>query len=202
VHFQAIIFDFGGVVIHWDPRRVYRRFLQTDEAIDQFFREVGFHQWNADQDRGAMTWDAAVTQLSSKFPHHRELISAYHEFWEDSIAGPIEETVLIVERLRASGNRLVGLSNWSSEKFRLTQQRYDLFKLFDEIVISGDLKVMKPEREIFEITLRKLGLHADQCLFIDDSRGNIDAAAGMGFHVIRFQSPAQLESDLMGLGAL
>jgi 2-haloacid dehalogenase len=199
---RAIIFDFGGVVIHWDPRRVYRRFVLTDAAIDGFFREVGFHQWNADQDRGAMTWDAAVAELASRFPHHRQLISAYHEFWEDSIAGPIEGTVRIIERLRASGQRLVGLSNWSSEKFRLTQQRYDLFKLFDEIVISGDVKVMKPEREIFEITLRKLGLRADECLFIDDSKSNVDGAAAMGFQVIHFQSPSQLEADLQQLGLL
>jgi len=199
---SAIIFDFGGVVIHWDPRRVYRRFLHTDAAIDGFFREVGFHRWNADQDRGVMTWDAAVTELASRFPHHRQLIGAYHEFWEDSIAGPIEGTVRIIERLRASGQRLVGLSNWSSEKFRLTQQRYDLFKLFDEIVISGDEKVMKPEREIFEITLGKLGLRAEECLFIDDSKGNVDAAAALGFQVIHFQSPSQLETELMRVGVL
>jgi len=202
VHLRAIIFDFGGVVVHWDPRRVYRRFLQTDEAIDRFFREVGFHRWNADQDRGARTWDEAVAELSSRFPYHRELISAYHEFWEDSIGGPIEETVRLMERLRAYGHRLVGLSNWSAEKFRLTQRRYDLFKLFDEIIISGDVKVMKPEREIFDITLRKLGLRADECLFVDDSQGNVDAAAAMGFHVIHFQSPSQLEADLRRLGLL
>jgi len=83
VNLRAIIFDFGGVVIHWDPRRVYRRFLQTDEAIDRFFHEVGFHRWNANQDRGAMTWDEAVAELSSRFPHHRELIMAPSQLESD-----------------------------------------------------------------------------------------------------------------------
>ena len=76
---QAIIFDFGGVVVHWDPRRVYRRFLESDEAIDAFFREVGFHRWNADQDRGGRTWDEAVEELSSRYPHRRELCGLLHD---------------------------------------------------------------------------------------------------------------------------
>jgi 2-haloacid dehalogenase len=199
---RAIIFDFGGVVVHWDPRRVYRRFLQTDEAIDEFFREVGFHRWNADQDRGGRTWDEAVAELSQNFPHRHELIRAYHDFWEDSIAGPIEETVRILERLRDSGYRLIGLSNWSAEKFALTRQRYDLFDLFDEIIVSGEVGIMKPEREIFDLTLHRLGLRADECLFIDDSARNVEAAAAIGFPTIHFQSPSQLESELQRRGIL
>ena len=199
---RTIIFDFGGVVVHWDPRRVYRRFLQTDEAIDSFFREVGFYKWNAEQDRGARTWNDAVATLSARFPQHRELISAYHEFWEDSIAGPIQETVRILERLRASGYRLVGLTNWSAEKFHLTRSRYDLFNLFDEIIVSGDVQVMKPERAIFELTLQKLEIRAEECLFVDDSKANVDAAAALGFQTIHFQSAQQLEEDLRDRGIL
>jgi 2-haloacid dehalogenase len=199
---SAIIFDFGGVIVQWDPRRVYRRFLHTDEAIDRFFQEVGFHRWNADQDRGGRSWDDAVSELASRFPQHRDLIRAYHDFWEDSIAGPIEETVRIVERLRASGYRLVGLTNWSAEKFRLTRRRYELFDLFDEIVVSGEVQMMKPERGIFELTLRRLGLRAEQCLFIDDSVKNVEAAAAMGFEVIHFQSPSHLADELQRMAVL
>ena len=199
---QAIIFDFGGVVVHWDPRRVYRRFLESDEAIDAFFREVGFHRWNADQDRGGRTWDEAVEELSSRYPHRRELIHAYHRFWEDSIAGPIDDTVKLVERLRASGYRLIGLTNWSAEKFRLSRKRYELFNLFDDIIVSGEVGVMKPDREIFDFTLRKIGLRADQCLFIDDSQPNVDAASALGFQTIQFRSPQQLEQDLRARGLI
>lgn len=199
---RAIIFDFGGVVIHWDPRRVYRRFLHTDEAIDQFFSEVGFRRWNADQDRGGRTWDDAVAELAARFPHRRDLIRVYHDFWEDSIAGPIDETVRIVERLRESGYRLAGLTNWSAEKFALTRRRYPLFDLFDEIVVSGEVGVMKPEREIFDLTLKKLGLRADQCLFVDDSAKNVEAAAAIGFQTIHFQSSSQLELELQSRGML
>jgi len=130
------------------------------------------------------------------------LISAYHEFWEDSIAGPIDETVRIVERLRAKGYRLVGLSNWSAEKFEITRERYDLFKLFQDIIISGEVKAMKPEREIFEIALRRIGLRAEECLFIDDSPKNVEAAASLGFQTIQYKNSYQLEEDLRRLSVL
>lgn len=199
---QAVIFDFGGVVIHWDPRRVYRRFLPSEEAIDEFFNEVGFRRWNADQDRGGRTWDEAVAHLSSLYPHRGDLIRAFHEHWEESIGGPIDETVKLVRQLRAKGFKLVGLTNWSAEKFRLTRGRYDLFDLFDTIIVSGEHGVMKPEREIFDLTLRTIGLRADECLFIDDSKPNVDAAAALGFQAIHFQSPQQLERELRARGLI
>ena len=193
----AIIFDFGGVVVDWDPRRVYRRFLESDEAIDRFFAEVGFRGWNAEQDRGVRSWDDAVSELAAQFPHHRQLIRAYHELWEESIGGPIEGPVAIVRRLRDAGHRLAGLTNWSAEKFALTRKRYDLFNLFDVIIVSGEERVMKPDRGIFDIALQRLGgVRAEDCLFIDDHPPNVQAATALGFDVIRFESPEQLEREL------
>lgn len=199
---RAIIFDFGGVVIRWDPRRIFRRSLGTDEAISAFFREVGFHEWNLEQDRGRRGWTEAVAELSARFPHRADLIRAYHERWEESIAGPIDGTVHILERLHAAGQRLVGLTNWSLEKFLLTRERFELFRLFDEIVVSGEVGWVKPEREIFDLTLERTGLRAEECIFIDDHPPNVAAAAALGFHAIRFTSPEQLEEELRREGVL
>jgi len=198
----AIIFDFGGVLIHWDPRRVYRSLLESDAEIDAFFREVGFHEWNREQDRGRRTWADAVTGLAARFPHRRELIRAYDEQWEESIGGPIEGSVRILEGLHSSGHRLVGLSNWSPEKFRLTRPRYEMFGLFDEIIVSGEIGLLKPEREIFDLTLRTIGCRAFDCLFIDDHQPNIIAASALGFRTILFRSPEQLEEELRREGVL
>ena len=93
-------------------------------------------------------------------------------------------------------------SNWSAEKFRLTRGRYDFFNLFDDIIVSGEVGTMKPDREIFEVTLRKLDLRAEECLFIDDHQPNVDAAAALGFRTIHFQSPQQLEQELRALRVL
>ena len=197
---STIVFDFGNVLIGWDPRRVYRQTLGTDDAIARFFEEVGFAGWNLEQDRGGRSWSEAVAELAARFPHRQELIRAFDERWEESITGPIEGTVRIVERLHKSGYRLIGLTNWSAEKFALTMPRYEVFKQFDDIVVSGDVRLVKPDPEIFQLMLRRIGSDAGECLFIDDSAANITAAARIGFRTIHFQSPAQLERDLEAQG--
>jgi 2-haloacid dehalogenase len=192
---RTIIFDFGNVVIGWDPRGVYRPLLADEAAIDQFFEEVAFSAWNLEQDRGRK-WVDAVSELSARFPHRDDLIRAYDEQWEKSITGPIDGTVRILHQLHDAGYQLVGLTNWSAEKFHPTRLKHDFFSVFDDIVVSGDVRLVKPDPAIFELTLRRVGRSADECLFIDDSAANVEAAAALGFHTIRFESPEQLEREL------
>ncbi|HET9907477.1 MAG TPA: hypothetical protein VFQ23_12570, partial [Anaerolineales bacterium] len=80
-HIKAIIFDYGNVLIEWNPRLVYRRFFPNDEAgMESFLSEVQFMEWNAQQDKGR-TFEEGVTILSEQFPQYAELIRAYHENW-------------------------------------------------------------------------------------------------------------------------
>lgn len=195
----ALVFDFGNVLVTWDPRRVFRSFFDSDAAIDDFLAEIGFTGWNIEQDRGR-PWSEAVTDLCARFPDRAELIRAYDERWEESIAGAVPGTVRIIERLRALGYPLFGLSNWSSEKFRLTRPRYPVFELFDDIVISADVGMVKPDADIFQALLARIGRGAGECLFIDDSEWNTSAAAALGFDTIRFVSPEQLEGELAARG--
>ena len=82
---QAVVFDFGGVLLHWDPRQLYRRFFSNDmEAVEHFLEEVDFHGWNYHQDRGRSFKDA-VAELSSQFPHYSDLIQAYPDHYIESI---------------------------------------------------------------------------------------------------------------------
>ncbi|PIV26876.1 MAG: HAD family hydrolase, partial [Anaerolineae bacterium CG03_land_8_20_14_0_80_58_20] len=80
----TLIFDFGGVLIEWDPRNLYRRYFADSEAMEQFLEEVDFMAWNAQQDKGR-PFAEGVAELSAKFPQHAGLIQAFHEHWEESI---------------------------------------------------------------------------------------------------------------------
>ena len=198
---QAIIFDFGGVLLDWDPRNLYRRYFDQPEQLERFLSEINFAEWNMMQDKGR-PFAEAVAELSARFPQYAELIRAYPEHWEESITGPIQGAVAILRQLKEAGNRLYALSNWSSETFPIAYKKYDFFRLFDEIILSGAVKMVKPDPKIFELALRKIGRPAPECLLIDDSLANILAAKQMGFVTIHFQSPEQLASDLQKLGCL
>jgi 2-haloacid dehalogenase len=199
---KAIIFDFGNVLLEWDPRNVYQRYFPDDpEGMEHFLKEVNFMEWNLQQDKGR-PFSQGVAVLSEQFPHHSHLIQAYHDHWIDSVGESITGTIEILGRLKQAGYPLYGLSNWSAETFPYARARYAFFDLFDEMVISGEVGHVKPDPEIFRIVLDKIGRPVEECLLIDDSLPNIHQAEKMGFAVIHFQSPEQLTSALQELKIL
>ena len=199
---QAIIFDYGNVLIEWNPRYVYQRYFPDDpQGMEEFFKEINFMDWNALQDKGR-SFAEGVAKLSRQFPHHAHLIQAYHEHWIDSIGEAYWGTVDIMRELKQKGYSIYGLSNWSAETFPSVREKYNFFDLFDDMVISGLVGSVKPEPEIFHILLEKIGKPAQECLFIDDSLPNIQQANTMGFATIHFQNPEHLREELQQLHLL
>jgi len=199
---EAIIFDFGNVLLEWDPRYVYQRYFPNDpEAMERFLREVNFADWNLQQDKGR-PFREGVAVLSRKFPHYAELIQAYHDNWIDSLGAAFEGTIEIMKKLKRAGYPLFGLSNWSAETFPFAREKFDFFSLLDDFVISGEVGHVKPDPEIYHILLEKIGRPAAECLFIDDAAANIAQAQTLGFQTIHFQSPHQLEIRLQELKIL
>jgi len=199
---KAIVFDFGGVLLDWDPRYLYRKVFAGDlEAMDRFLTEIDFYNWNLQQDQGRPFADA-VAELSRQYPHYAPLIQVYDERWEESIGGPIQPTIEILRSLKQAGLPLYGLSNWSAEKFRFFRPKYEFFSWFDDILVSGEVKMVKPDPRIFAVFLERIGRSAAECLLIDDSQANLTAAARLGFKTIHFKSPEQLEAELKQLGLL
>jgi 2-haloacid dehalogenase len=193
---KAVVFDFGGVLIGWNPRNLYSRFFpKQPQAMEDFLAEIGFMEWNAQQDKGR-PFAEAVAELSEQFPHHEHLIRAYHENWRESITGSIDGTVELLQMLKEKGHALYGLSNWGAETFAIVRHEFEFLNLFDEIILSGEVKLIKPEPEIFQLCLKKIGKPASQCLFIDDSEANIIAAQKLGFDTVHFISPEHLKGEL------
>ena len=196
---KAIIFDFGNVLLEWDPRNVYQRYFPDDpEGMELFLKEVNFMEWNLQQDKGR-PFSQGVAVLSEQFPHRSDLIQAYHDHWIDSVGGLLTGPVDLLNQLKRAGYPLYGLSNWSAETFPYARQKFDFFDVFDDMVISGEVGHVKPDPEIFQILLNKIGRPAQECLLIDDSLPNIHQAEKMGFAVIHFQTPEQLGKELKQL---
>lgn len=194
---QAIVFDLGGVLIDWDPRYLYRKLFNGDEAaMEQFLTDVCNSDWNAKQDEGR-SFAEAIGQLLPKHSEQRELIHAYFDRWPEMIAGAVEGTVEILAELKRAGYPLYALSNWSAETYPHARRRFEFLSWFDRVVISGEIRLVKPRREIFDHLLEKIGRRAGECVFIDDSIANVNAAIDAGFDAIHFRSPEQLRGELV-----
>jgi len=198
---RALVFDLGGVLIDWDPRLLYRKLFDDDAAVERFLQEVDFYGWNVEQDRGR-TFQAGIAELSARFPQYAEYIRAYDERYPEALAGALQPTVAILAQLKRAGYPLYALSNWPAEKFVYARAQFEFLKWFDLIVVSGEVKLIKPDPRIFTLLLERSGWRAEECVFIDDNETNVRAAHALGFHGIRFENAEQLTRALTRLGVL
>lgn len=201
---RAAVFDFGGVLLDWNPHYLYLKHFGGDpQAVDAFLREIGFSEWNARQDAGR-PFAEAVAELSARFPSYAGLIRAYDEEWMDSLGGPIPDGVDLLRQVKATGIPLYGFSNWSAEKYRLVRSQYAFMDWFTDIIVSGEVGLIKPDPRIFALLLERVGRPAQECLYIDDSPHNLEVAARLGFHGVQFSaqdgSAAAARAELARLG--
>ena len=195
---QAVIFDLGNVLIRWDPRLLYRQLLPADE-VDAFLTEVDFAAWNHAQDLGR-PFAEGIEELAAKHPHRRDLIEAYPARFPESLDGPIQGTVDLLQELHVAGIRLIALTNWSAETFPHARATFEFLTLFEAVVVSGEEGVGKPDPAVFDLVLGRHRLDPQRTVFVDDAPRNVAAAAAAGVLAVHFTSPDELRADLRALG--
>lgn len=198
---DTIIFDLGGVLIDWNPEYVYLEVFNGDQKkVDWFLNTICTSDWNIEQDAGRTFYDATEL-LVKQYPEYENWIRIYYDRWEDMLGGIIPETVALLDNLkRINTHRLYALTNWSAEAFPVALKRYDFFKHFEGIVVSGDEKTRKPFPKIYEILLERYNLNPANCLFIDDNFENIVTAKKMGINGIHYKNTERLLNDLSEYG--
>jgi len=198
---DTIIFDLGGVLIDWNPEYVYQDVFNGDqEKIDWFLSNICTSDWNVEQDAGRTLKDGTEI-LVKQYPEYEKWIRAFYDRWEDMIGGIIKETEDILNFLKKENKyKLYSLTNWSHETFHIPFQRYDFFKNFEGIVVSGDEKTRKPFPKIYKIMLERYNLNPQSCLFIDDNSDNIGTAEKLGINGIHYKNTNQLINDLSQFG--
>jgi len=199
---NVVVFDIGGVLIDWNPRHLYRKLFPGDEAaMEHFLATVCTHEWNRCQDAGRSFAEGAQL-LKVEHPDKAELIDAYATRFDEMMPGPIAGTVEILAELRQRGTPLYALSNFSAETFPPALQRFDFLRWFGDIVISGEVGIIKPDPRIYEIMLARFAIDPQRAIFIDDVAANAEAARPFGIHGVHFTTPAALREELVRLALL
>jgi len=197
---NSIIFDFGGVLVDWSPRYMYKDVFENNSEMELFLTQICSEDWNLQQDKGR-SLSEGTRVLQDKFPEHRTNIQLYYDQREKMLKSDIPENVAILPQLKLK-YKLYGLTNWSAETFPVALKRFSFFKYFDGIVVSGEEKMVKPDEEIFYLMLKRFGLEAENCLFIDDNLKNINTAKKLGFSTIHLKEMTDLKTELSLLGIL
>ena len=198
---RNVVFDLGGVLIDWNPRYLYSQLEPDAEQVEWFLNNVCHHEWNEQQDAGR-SFEEAVAERVAAHPEHEAWIRMYYDRWEDMLGGAIEDSVAILAELRERGVPLFALTNWSAQTFPRACELFPFLGWFDGVVVSGEVKLIKPHPEIYEHLVETHGLRPEESVFIDDRLPNVEAARALGFHGIHFQSPEGLRAGLEKLGLL
>ncbi|MDD4776883.1 MAG: HAD family phosphatase [Fermentimonas sp.] len=197
---KNIVFDFGGVLIDWNPVYLYEKVFDSEEKMNYFLENVCTSEWNLQQDEGRPL-DEATRLLKEKHPEFSDEIEMYYGRWTEMLGGIIEENVKLIKPLKQK-YKVYGLTNWSSETIPHAKERYVFFKDLDGIVVSGEEKLVKPDYKIYQILLDRFNIKAEESLFIDDNALNIKAAEEMNFRVVHVSGDLNLEGWLKNKGIM
>lgn len=193
---DTVIFDLGGVLIDWNPEYVFREVFEDHTEMRYFLTEVCSPEWNEQQDAGR-TLQEATEILVAQFPDYEPQIRTYYNRWQDMLGGAISNSVEILRGLHQNQtHRLYALTNWSHETFPVALELFDFLHLFEGILVSGEEKLLKPDRRIYELLMSRYGIDGRRALFIDDNPKNVKGAQEAGLNAIRFESPEQLALEL------
>lgn len=206
-----LVFDFGGVVFHWQPHEIVCGVLPelapTRAAADRLVADIfqGFDGDWSEFDRGVL----APAELADRIAGRTALSAAQARSVIDAVPAaltPIEATVDLLERLhpkqQARGRALYFLSNMPEPYAQHLELAHGFLSLFERGVFSARVRLIKPEPAIFEHAASFLGIEPVQSLLIDDLPRNVAAARAAGWQALLFESPAQCERDLRARGLL
>jgi putative hydrolase of the HAD superfamily len=193
---RNVIFDFGGVLVAWRPQEIIDSFYE-DPALREALRTHAFqHDDWLHMDRGTLDEETVVKRSAARMQRPEAELKALFDHVRTALV-PIEPTVALLRELRQrEGLKLYALSNMSETIFAHLAGRHDFFKLFDGIVVSAAVKLLKPEAAIYEHLRERFDLDFTESVFIDDLPRNVESARAAGLPAIRFESTEQVRREL------
>lgn len=199
---SVAVFDLGGVLIDWNPRYLYRKLFDGDDrAMEHFLANVCTASWNDQQDAGR-TFAEGCALLKKIHPGKADLIDAWIERYAEMLGGEIAGTVEILAELRSRETPLYALSNWSTETFPMAEERFAFLKWFRGVLLSGEVRLRKPDRRIFEALCKTFAIDPSQAVYVDDRRDNVETASALGMHGVVFTDSSALRTELIRVGLI
>ena len=198
---KAVVFDVGRVLYEWDRRYLFEKLIEGREELDRFLDIVVPIDWHEQHDAGRPI-DTMIMERIARFPDHEHLLRAYRDRWLETIPGPVPGMLALVETLAAHDVPLFAITNFGADFWNMFRPTAPIFDRFDDIVVSGVEKLMKPDSEIYALALERFGLAPGEGLFVDDSLRNVESARANGFAAHHFKDAETLRAELTALELL
>lgn len=196
VMIKNIVFDIGNVLVDFRWREYIKSFGVTDEEFDRIVAATVYSSAWSEFDRGILSEEEVLESFYAADPDMKELI--YKIFSKiNGLLTQFDYAKDWIRDLQKRGFKVYCLSNMSYKAVDECAEALDFIPLLDGSILSCDVKLCKPEREIYELLFKKYDLVPGECLFIDDLEKNINAAiaCGMKGHVFKDKADADAAID-------
>ena len=192
-----IIFDYGNVLVDWNPAYLFLPVFYGDEEKCRYFTaHICNREWFTRMDRGE-DMDVCVAELQAQYPEYADTIVLFRDRWFDMCNGDIPGMLEIIQDLKQKGYGVFGLTNWPAATFAEARRRFRTLASIDKYVVSSSVHLAKPEPAIYQLLLSKYNLNACECIFIDDRKDNVDAAISLGMSGIIYPGTADRLSGIL-----
>ena len=186
-----VIFDYGNVLVDWNPAYLFLPYFKGDKERCRYFTDhVCNREWFTRMDRGE-SMDVCVSELQKQYPQYADAVAMFRDRWFEMCNGEIPGMLELIEELKDRGTGVYGLTNWPADTFEEARHRFKTMGSIDKYVVSSSVKLAKPDPAIYRSLLSKYNLRAEECVFIDDRKDNVDAAVGLGMKGIVFPGTAE-----------
>jgi 2-haloacid dehalogenase len=196
-----VVFDVGRVLVHYDPHLAYVDLIADREEREAFLRDVCTSEWNVEQDRGR-PWEEAEAEATARHPEKAEFIRAFRKNWHLMVSHAYEDSVAILRSLIGLGHDVTMLTNFAADTFREARKRFPFLDEPRGVTVSGEVRLLKPDVEIYRRHAGDFGLNPAATLFFDDSPKNVEGARKAGWNAEVFTSAEQMRNDLLRYGVL
>ncbi len=196
---EAVIWDYGSVLVRMvdeTPRRklAERLGIRLDTLNRLVFESESARRGSIGEISIAQHWQAIGRILRIQ---DADLPGVMDEFWQ---ADGLDQDLMTFIRSLRPRYRLGLLSNaWDDLRDQLTQ-RWQIADAFDDLVISAEVKMQKPDLRIYQLAVDRLGVLPENAVFLDDVQANVDGARQAGLQAIQFTSRADALAQLTALG--
>lgn len=195
---RNIIFDVGNVLVEYNWKRMLEVSDVTEEEFDAVAKATVLSpMWN-ELDRSLLSDEEILAGFIENAPEYEEKIRRVWDNFAESISC-FPYSVSWVRKFKEKGYKTYILSNYSKRGVELTRPELSFTEDMDGVLFSYEVKLVKPEPEIYQVLLDRYGLNPEECVFMDDSERNVIAAREAGIHAIVFKNKEQAEAELKKL---
>jgi HAD superfamily hydrolase (TIGR01509 family) len=193
---KNVVWDVGNVLLSWNVRTILQDHLPPGHDLDLYRREIFDHRDWIDLDRGTLDEEEAILRFAQRTGAPLDLLHRLVHASKSALT-PMPESLALLEELHRRGVGLYVLSNMSHGTWEFLRPRHDFWDRFHGIVISAQVRLVKPDPAIYRHLLDAHSLAAGETLFMDDRPENVAGARSLGIHSFLFEGASHARDRIL-----